>query len=498
MLHTSPAQQMERSETNDPRRLERVTPESQGVASEAILSLVSALDQPELGMHSLMVLRNGNVIGEGWWKPYQPDQRHIMFSVSKSITATAIGMAEEEGLLSIDDPILSFFPSYASPEVVRNVRELKVRHLLQMATGHSVDTMEVMRALPHEDWVKVFLDVPVIFPPGTHFLYNSGASFVLAALLTSRTGHSVLDYLTERLFQPLGIETPPWEVNPRGINLGASGLRLYTEDLAKIGQLHLQRGLWNGKRLLTEEWVSAATTSQVSTGDDSDGDWGQGYGYQWWRTRHNGFRADGAHGQFSLVMPDQGVVVAMTAGTAHNRQLPALVWEHLEPGLHDDRLAERPQQLAALHEKIQALEVVCPVFLPVDPSAAAELDGRWVEVSFNTFGVQSLRVSFSESSILLTLRYVQGSDELTEVGRTDWLPGYTKAWPYEEMTGAITANRGGWTSEQTLEIHQQCVETPYRRVWLLSLNGGELRQLSVGMDLGFWEQRTENLEAKVR
>ena len=284
--------------------LPRSTPEAQGIDSGAISALVDALEQQGVGPHSLMILRHGTVVAEGWWAPYEAARPHIMFSVSKSFTATAVGIAQDEGRLSVDEPVLAFFPSYATDQVRANVAGLKLRHVLAMATGHAVDTMTVMRALPDEDWVKLFLKVPIAYPPGTHFLYNSGASFVLAAAVTARTGQPVVDYLGPRLFEPLGIQPPAWETNRRGINLGASGLRLRTEDMARFGQLYLQRGRWEGRQLVSEAWVDEATRSHVANFSDAP-DWRAGYGFQLWRSQHDSYRADGAYGQFVLVLPHQ-------------------------------------------------------------------------------------------------------------------------------------------------------------------------------------------------
>jgi CubicO group peptidase (beta-lactamase class C family) len=476
-------------------QLPRATPESQGVDSSAILALVTALSEPKYGTHSLMVVRHGSVIAEGWWGPYSAEREHIMFSVSKSFTATAIGIAQAEGRLSVDDTILSFFPSYATPAVIANAGHLKVRHLLAMATGHAVDTMEVMRPLQGEDWIKVFLECPIVFPPGTHFLYNSGASFVLAALLTARTGMNVLDYLTPRLFEPLGIDTPPWEVNPRGINLGASGLRLKTEDMAKLGELYLRRGLWGGRQVLEPEWVDAATALQVANGDDEGSDWAQGYGFQWWRTRNDGYRADGAHGQFSMVWPELDLVVAITAGTAVNREVPAVVWANLFPGTHADAVAESASDVADLNSALANRDLSTPMFLSKEPPAAAIWNGRVVDVSFNTFGVSAIRLSFSASQVSLDLTAAAGNSETVSGGTTGWTLGYTSLWPYEEMRGAVTATRAGWLDDETLVVIEQCIETPYRRTWsfAFSADGTAIGSLTLGLDLGFWQQRTEVL-----
>jgi len=476
-----------------PQPLPRSTPEAQGIDSGAISALVDALEQRGLGPHSLMILRHGTVVAEGWWAPYEAARPHIMFSVSKSFTATAVGIAQDEGRLSVDEPVLSFFPSYATSQVRANVAGLKLRHVLAMATGHAVDTMTIMRALPDEDWVKLFLEVPVEYPPGTHFLYNSGASFVLAAAVTARTGQPVVDYLGPRLFEPLGIAPPAWETNRRGINLGASGLRLRTEDMARLGQLYLQRGRWEGRQLLSEAWVEEATRSHVANFSDAP-DWKAGYGFQLWRSQHDSYRFDGAYGQFVLVLPHQDLVVAITSGTQRNQDVPPAVWEHLLPGVHHTALPADPAASAALAERLAGLAVPVPAFRSPDPAAAAEVAGRQVTLPFNRLGVRSLALDFDDKAITLRTVGPDGDEEAVVAGRTGWVAGSTRRWPHEEMNEAAVAARGGWLDEHTLELDWQCVDTPFRRTWRLRFDRPGHVEVTVGLDLGFWEPDTVVLD----
>jgi CubicO group peptidase (beta-lactamase class C family) len=479
--------------------LPRTTPESQGVDSEAIEAFVLHAVEHDLQLHSLMVLRHGNVVAEGWWAPYSAPQRHMMFSVSKSFTAAAIGIAEAEGRLSVDDEVLSFFPSYATDAVRANVAGLQVKHLLAMATGHAVDTMGLMTALPDSDWVKVFLEVPLVYPPGTHFLYNSGASFMLAAIITARTGQSVLEYLEPRLFQPLGIETPPWQNTPRGINLGSSGLRVRTEDLAKLGQLYLQRGTWDGQQLLTEEWVDRASSvhadnSVAETNPDST----LGYGYQFWRSRHNSYRADGAFGQFSLILPDLDLVVAITEGTTNAQTTLNAVWDLILPGVHAETLPENTAANARLSDALATLEVPVPVFLAADPERASVVADREIELPFNTLGLTSASVRFDDAAVHLTVTSSEGWSETLPAGRTQWLAGETRAWNKVELERAVTASKAGWIDASTLVIRQQCVDTPFARVWTFAFAEGDAVSVSIAFEPAYWMAYNEDLTARIR
>jgi len=277
-------------------QLPRSTPEEQGVASSGILSFISAAESLEL--HGLMLLRHGHVLAEGWWSPYGPDLRHMLFSLSKSFTSTAIGLATAEGRLSVDDPVCSFFPDALPEEVSENLAAMRVRHLLTMSTGHAEEPRLMERN--DGDWVKGFLHAPVAHVPGTLFLYNSPASYMLSAIIQRVTGQRLLDYLHPRLLEPLGIAEATWETCPKGINTGGWGLSIKTEEIARFGQLYLQQGVWNGRRLLPQGWVEEATARQVSCDEGRRGDWAEGYGYQFWRSRH-GYRGDGALGQYCVV-----------------------------------------------------------------------------------------------------------------------------------------------------------------------------------------------------
>jgi len=274
--------------------LPRSQPEPQGVSSAALLEFVDALDQQIEGLHSVMVVRHGHVIAEGWWAPYHPSQNHLLFSLSKSFTSSAVGFAVAEHKLSLDDEVLKFFPDEAPTNTSSNLKAMRVRDLLIMSTGHQDEPPTGPDVLSP----KSFLAQPVPHLPGTHFKYNTAATFMQSAIVQKVTGQSVLEYLRPRLFEPLGIEHPVWDTNFQGISLGGYGLSVRTEDIAKFGLLYLQQGRWQGKALLPAEWVALATAKQTSNGSNPESDWNQGYGFQFWRCRHNAYRGDGAFGQF--------------------------------------------------------------------------------------------------------------------------------------------------------------------------------------------------------
>jgi CubicO group peptidase (beta-lactamase class C family) len=319
--------------------LPRSTPEAQGISSQAIFDFIEAADKNVNTMHSFMILRHGQVISEGWWKPEVADEPHVLNSVSKSFNSTAVGLAIAEGKLRLNDPVLKFFPDDAPANPSGNLKAMTVRDLLTMTGGHDTEPKSVHGA----PTVKEFLAQPVVYKPGTHFLYNTMGAYTLSAIVTKVTGQTVLDYLKSRLFEPLGIENPRWDSSPEGNSLGGYGLYLRTEDIAKFGQLYLQKGKWNGRQLIPAKWIKQATQKQVSNEKESHAnigpDWKEGYGFQFWCCRYHAYRADGAGGQFIVVMPDQDMVVAITADHANMQAELDAIWNHLLPAVHSRALS---------------------------------------------------------------------------------------------------------------------------------------------------------------
>ena len=309
--------------------LPRSAPESQGVSVEAIQRFLKTLEDKVQTIHSVMVVRYGKVIAEKWWGDESADKPHVLWSLSKSFTSTAVGLAVQDGKLGLYDEVLSFFPEDAPKEVSGNLKAMRVVDLLTMSTGHQ-DEPNVRN---EQNWIRAFLAHPVPHKPGTHFRYNTPATFMQSAIVQKVTGQTVNEYLQSRLYGPLGIAAPKWDANPQGISIGGYGLYLKTEDIAKFGLLYLQKGLWEGKQLIPSSWVELATSKQVSNGSSPVSDWDQGYGFQFWRCRHGAYRGDGKDGQFCVVLPDQGTVVAMTANTSNMQGQLNHVWDVLLPAL---------------------------------------------------------------------------------------------------------------------------------------------------------------------
>ena len=305
------------------------SPAAQGVLAEGVEEFLDALEEaPEVEPHSLMVLRHGFMVAAGWWWPYSAHRPHLLYSLSKIFTATAAGLAVADGRLRLDDPVIDYFPELRPKLTGSRAEPMLVRHLASMCTGHTEDTAAQVFTASLEDPVLNFLLLPPEQEPGSVFCYNQPATYTLAAIVQRVTGETLAHYLQKRLFDKLGTGKLRWLQDPTGRDIGYSGLYATTDTVARLGQLYLQGGEWEGQQLLPRSWVSEATRAQVRTGlDGPDGAW---YGYQFRMSQH-GYRGDGAYGQYCLVLPDEDAVVVMTAQT--RQRGPSRYADRFDPGL---------------------------------------------------------------------------------------------------------------------------------------------------------------------
>ncbi len=395
------------------QRLPRSTPEALGIPSPAIHAFVSAVERRAPELHSLMIVRHGQVAAEGWWRPFRAAVPHVLFSLSKSYASTAVGLAVAEGLLSVDDPVIKFFPDDLPAEVSPKLAAMKVRHLLSMSTGHDADTTEFLHQDPEGNWARAFLARPVVHEPGSYFLYNSGATYMCSAIVQKLTGQRIVDYLGPRLFAPLGIEGATWQTCPRGVNTGGWGLSVRTEDIACFGQLYLQKGVWNGQQLVDPAWIAEATRKQVRNDNETqtNPDWRQGYGYQFWRCRHNCYRGDGAFGQYCIVMPDQDAVIAITSGVKDMQAVLDCVWEILLPAMEKSALAENPVAQRALADRLENLSLATPMGMAGSPVAPFVAGARY-QLAPNDLAVQWVALDVNDAGGALTLRDSYGQHQV--------------------------------------------------------------------------------------
>lgn len=458
--------------------LPRSTPETQGVSSAAVLAFVEAADQKVDVMNSFMLVRHGHVVAEGWWTPYDAKSRHELYSLSKSFTSTAVGLAVADGKLSIDDTVMNFFPDDAPKEPSANLKNMRVRDLLCMSTGHQ---SEPQLAASKEPWTKAFLAHPVQFKPGTHFLYNTPATYMQSAIVQKVTGKTVLEYLKPRLFDPLGIEDPTWGTSPQGVSLGGYGLNVRTEDIAKFGQLYLQKGKWGDKQLVPAEWVAMATGKQTSNGSNPKSDWDQGYGFQFWRSRNGAYRGDGAFGQYCIVLPEQDAVIAITSGTKDMQAVLNLVWDTLLPGLKKETLPADDAAAKKLKDKLAKLSV--PVQAgKASPGLLKEVSGTSYTFAANDLKVESLGLVLDEASGGMTIvGKVNGVDQKLLCGKGEWKSG---KWAFGAGQEQPAAASGAWTADDTYTAKVVLYETPFILTLTFKFADGKL-EYEVKRNVGF-------------
>lgn len=462
---------------NNRSKLPRRSPESQGVDSAGIRAFLSQIKASGLEWHSFMLVRHGQVVSEGWWKPFAADYKHTLYSLSKSFTSTAIGFLVQEGKLSVNDYVLKFFPEHAPTHPSDNLKKMQVKHLLTMNTGQSVDTIPIMRSNTDKNWVKLFLEQPVEHEPSTFFVYNTGATYMLGAIVTQVTGQLLEDYLRPRLFEPLGITDYDWEKSPQGLNTAGYGLRVTTEDIAKFGQFYLQKGQWNGQQLLSAGWIEEATQKQT-TSREGDNDWSQGYGYQFWRCKPGFYRGDGAYGQFCIVMPQHDAVLAMTCESFDLQKSMNVAYETLLPAFRGSPLPDNPTTLAALQADIAALA------LPVTKSAKKSIlhqkySNRFFKVEKNPLNITRIGLGlFDDAGVIRISQNDETNFHKVGFGWEEWKTSKTNTKNYfvnnpNAMPSRIAAT-GTWINENTLQIYCKFVDAIHGDLLTFVFEGDKL------------------------
>jgi CubicO group peptidase (beta-lactamase class C family) len=440
--------------------LPRSTPADQYVDPRSVLAFIDAVDaDPAIEMHSLMVVRHGYVVAEGWWAPHTPERTRLLYSLSKSFTSTAFGFALHEGLVGLDDTVVSHFPEFDAEITEPRSRSVTLRHIAAMASGHNREMMEEAVTRDPREPVRGFLLVPPDEPPGTIFAYSQPCTYTLGSVIQRAAGMRLSEYLRPRLFDPLGIGEVGWLAWPPGRDQGFSGLFARTEDVAKLGQLYLQRGRWGDAQLIQASYVEQATSRQVQTPNRDSVDWCQGYGFQFWMSRY-GYRGDGAFGQFCVVLPEQDAVIATTAGTEAMQTVLDNLWRHLLPGLAASKPDDGAQRQLA--ERLGGLKLMPCVARPSPPHWE-----DWTDTPFAVApGVEglpaapltSVQVGKADHGAEITI--VEPANALTfPVGATDWLVSTPK-----DVYGSPVpvAASGGWLDDHTLRVEVIFLETPHR------------------------------------
>ena len=444
---------MSEKHTVIPGRFPAATPESVGIASPALLRMMKRLAVVEY-LNSIIVLRHGRSVLECWLEPYERTTPHQLFSLSKSFTSCAIGLAQAEGRLKITDKLVSFFPEYDGCITDPRMRQATLQDLLTMRSGHLVACATKYMA-GQQDWVEAYLASPLDVEPGTQFTYNSGATYMLSAVIRKVTGGNVREYLIPRLFEPLGIVPGIWECCPRGINFGGWGLSLTTDDLAKFAQLLLRHGQWNGRQLLPADYLAEATRVHSDNSMNTLPDWRSGYGYQFWVSRH-GYRGDGAAGQFAVVLKEHDLCIVTTSCVTNMQAMLDAFWEELLPALSPVPLPEDPAAQRELQEYLAGMKI-----RPPEGAAVSRHDDALFRFRENSAGIRQCEVAFSGEGCALTFLTDRGIEQLRAgFGHFEYsVFQLTDIRPHPVAAYAV------WRSPETLEIHSFIRDGIYRDIW---------------------------------
>jgi hypothetical protein len=369
--------------------------------------------------------------------------------------------------------VISFFPADVPDTASSYLSQLRIRDLLIMSVGQQPDPTGDIGS-KNDNWVSAFMRTPILYQPGSRFLYNSAATYMLSAIVQKVTGQRVFDYLQSRLFSPLGISDIDWEVSPQKINTGGWGLRLKTEDMAKFGQLFLRKGNWNGKQIIPTSWVEEASTKKIdqdptaSQARKDSSDWLQGYCYQMWRSRNNAFRADGAFGQFIIVMPDKDAVVVITSETPNMQDEFNLVWKYLLPGFYEGKLPGNSNDYSQLKKKMHSLALPLPVSKPSPMQNS--IAPRRFNASPNEAHYRNIIFQFKKGKLNLLL-VTDSTNYSISFGSGKWEPGDTKKRG-PSLTAALRGNRSEiysykiagsyyWKTDSTLQLSLRYIESPH-------------------------------------
>lgn len=468
------------------------SPESVGVPSASIMAFMDRLKEEGRNVQGFMLYRHGKLIAKCIAPPYDFNSKRHVYSISKTFTSTAIGIARDEGLLTLNERLVDIFPDSLPETISPNLAKMTIHDVLCMGCGHPKNAEPEMMAAEDGDWVKAFLSLDVPYVPGTHFAYNSGATYMLSAIITKRTGMKLIDYLRPRLFEPLGITDVAWDECPRGINLGGWGFRASLVDMLKLGVLYLNGGCWNGRRIVSRDWVKLASSYKISNGVDRGDDWGSGYCYQIWRCQHNCFRGDGAFGQLLIVSPDRDMVLSFICEDNSFQDMCNVYWETIfesakqnlntyrmdplftEDLTKDDVLPEDPISLAKLREKEENWTSMLELLGGSEGSFAGKLT---VEES----AVSTVDVKVEGDTAVFTLFFRNGLVKMVKAGNGTWAENRFDEFPRTAVE-AMVANHiapvdlaASFRMEgEKIFVNVQALNSPHALRFAIELEAGEI------------------------
>jgi len=445
------------------------TPEEQGLDSAKLAQGLRQINQSGIPIHSLMIVRNGKVLLDATFYPYDGRSPHSVGSVTKSLTTTLIGIAVDQGRLHLADKMVSFFPDFTIANLDARKSEITIGDLATMSSGLDClyepyePTVQAMEASP--DWIRFGLDLPMAYEPGTHWEYCGVGMHLLSGILERAVGMSPLEFARQNLFGPLGIQGVVWPTDPQGVNLGAGNTRLYPADMAKIGFLYLHGGVWDGKQIVSRSWVEESVKEQVARpgGDD--------YGYGWWSSVGDAgmsFFAEGNGGQVINVNPGFNTVVVTTGGGfAYDDVVPYIIAAFLDP---ENPLPANPAGAAELQQVLaELLQPPSPRPVHPLPDIAAAISGKAFRLDENPFGIENVTLTFVDSTnATFQVTFTDGiQSPLAAVG----LDGVYRPTPGMNLDRAFhrfvdfqdlsVAARGQWLDQETFLLEYDTIVNYY-------------------------------------
>lgn len=447
-------------------------PEAHGFDSATIAHGLRSIGEDGTRIHSLLVVRGGEVILDAYFYPYDGSTVHDVASVTKSVTTTLIAIAADQGRLDLDAPMLSFFPDREIANLDARKEHITVRHLASMSSGlecyHQPNEPTNMAMQASPDWVQFALDLPMAYEPGTHFAYCSPGMHLLSAILQQATGMSSLEFARLNLFEPLGIRESAWSADPQGTNNGGGDLYLYPRDMAKLGLLWLHRGVWDGQQIVSREWVRLSSQRQIDTGEN----YGEDYGYGWWIARPGDnpiFSASGRGGQKVIVFPAMNLVLVTTGGGFELDD--ALKYVEAAIG-ESDPLPANPEGVADLHAALSEVAVSPDAqAVPPLPEMAQTVSGHTYVFEDNPYRLASIHLEFDQPAVAKVqfTFYDETGDQLGIAG-LDGLYRFAQV-SASSARKYILGLRGEWTDAQTFALEYNEIASPNALVLKLHFDG---------------------------
>lgn len=442
-------------------QLPRVTPESKGISSLYLLNMVNEFEKRDIELHSLMVAVDGDVIFEGYYNPYNPDDPYIIHSLTKVFTNTAAGIAFTEGKLKFTDKVVDFFPDIVPKDASENLKAMTMFDLITMRSGHDREISGNEWRPLKTSWLEAFMKEPVPHKPGVKYKYSSGNSYVLSAMVQKATGMTCEALIKDRLVKKLGMAQFSWQKSPEGICSGGNGIMIVPEDILKIGILYQQKGMWNGERLLTEEWCDYSLGIKGSYNDGQSD-----YAMHWWGGY--GMRAAaGVFGQTILIIPELNMVVMTTGGTRVNsRAIRTLVQETvLTPTLADAERKYDGKYTQALKRKGELLNVLPLATVSASP-VAEKINGKTFAIAENPDGIKEITLVFTDKSVTYTMKDARGTHSVVN-GIGSWIAGATSMTgnylhhQYQNESQKVVAS-AQWQDDNTLTMIWTYPEMAFR------------------------------------